>query len=574
MDRSLILNYFTVLLLGFLGLRLVQLQIFEHEKYKVLAKNNTTRTSMTRAPRGIIYDRNKQILATSKQSLSVIVYPASLRKDKKKDKVAKLLSNFIEASYEDLKKLFMEMDPTTPLPITLDNEVDIQTAIKIFENQKYLPGISVEKQATRYYPFQESAAHFLGYVGQISNRELKKNKSRGLGLGDIIGKEGLEKVFDKELQGKKGEARVSVDRYGKSLRDKNQKKIIKKAIKGQDLKLTIDIDIQKAAYEALKHQAGAAIALNPKNGEIYALVSTPSFDPNMFTKPISSKDFNKLMSEKAFLNRAISAYTPGSIWKPFTALSALEHKVVSINEYLPVSGSYNFNGFNFGDWTSKKDVMNLSGALKWSRNTFFYQIAKRMDPEWITSIGKLFGAGKETQLELLGEARGVVPNPEWKKKNLKQAWFPGNTLHFSIGQSFLLLTPVQVAKMYSGLANMGEVAEPHIIKDHSKEALRDAGNISKSNYKIIKNALIECVNSGTGVASKLKDVQVAGKTGSAEVSGYAKSTHGWFASYAPADDPEIVVVVFAEGAGHGGTVAAPVAKKIYQAYFDKYTSKS
>ncbi len=567
MDRSLILNYFTILLLGFLGLRLLQLQIIEHDKYSVLAKNNTTRTSVTRAPRGIIYDRNQEILATSKQSLSVIVYPASLRKAQKKEKVAKLLANFIEPSYEDLKDFFDKMDPTTPLPISLDNEIDIQTAIKIFENQKYLPGISVEKQATRYYPFHKSAAHFLGYVGQIDNKELKRNKSRGLGLGDIIGKEGLEKVFDETLQGQKGEARVSVDRYGKSLNRQKQKKVIKNPIKGQDLKLTIDIEVQKAAYQALKHLSGAAVAMNPKNGEIYALVSTPSFDPNIFTKPISSKDFNELMSKKAFLNRAISAYTPGSIWKPFTALAALEHNAVRLNEYLPVSGSYNFNGFNFGDWTSKKDIMNLSQALEWSRNTFFYQIARRMQVDWLTDIGKAFGAGQRTDLELLGESKGVLPSPAWKKKNLKQAWFPGNTLHFSIGQSFLLLSPIQVAKMYAGIANAGKIPEPHIIKDNSKEDLSEIKNISQSNYEVIRNALIDCVNTGTGQASKLKKVQVAGKTGSAEVSGYAKSTHGWFASFAPAHDPEIVVVVFAEGAGHGGSVAAPVAKKIYQAYF-------
>ena len=568
LNKSNILYYFTFILLGLLGLRLFQLQILEYDKYKTLAKNNPTRTAVTRAPRGIIYDRHGEILATSKQSLSVIVFPAVLRKHKDKLAVAKALSNFITTPYEELLDLFEKMDAATPLPIVLDNDIPIEAAIKIFENQESLPGIAVEKQAIRYYPHSGAAAHLLGFVGQINNEELKEGRIRGLGLGDIVGKEGLEKVYDEILQGTKGEARVSVDRYGRGLKEgSNSKKVIKDAIKGKDIHLTIDANLQQVAYNALNGMTGSAIVLNPKNGEIYALVSTPSFDPNLFTKPVSPAVYSDLLKRKVFINRAISAYPPGSIWKPITSLAALEHGVATEAEHLRVSGSVYFGGFRFGDWTSKEDSMNIVQALAWSRNTFFYQIAKRMKPEWIANTGRKFGAGSKTGVELFGESAGLVPDPEWKKRNLKEPWFPGNTLHLAIGQSFLMLTPIQAAKIIAGIANKGYSPQPHLIKSSNKTKLIPIEGISEATYNIVRKGLETCIDSGTGQASKFTEFKVAGKTGSAEVKGYAHTTHGWFASYAPADDPEIVVAVFAEGAGHGGSVAAPVAKKIYEAWY-------
>lgn len=569
LNKSNILYYFTIILLSFLGLRLFQLQIWEHQKYKVLAKNDTTRTTITQAPRGVIYDRDGTILATSKQTLSVIVFPAALTKQEDKQRVAEYLSKLISIPYPDLIQLFNEMDVHTPLPITLDNDISIETAIKIYENEEYLPGIAVEKQASRYYPLQEAVAHLLGHVGQANNEELKAGRDRGLVLGDVIGKEGLEKVFDESLLGTKGESRIAVDRYGHVLKDANLNRIIKPAVKGKDLHLTIDADLQRTAYEALKHVDGAAVVMNPKTGEILALVSTPSFDPNIFIKPVPGRIYNELLAKKAFINRAISAYPPGSIWKPVTMLAGLEHKVAHKDEKLHVSGAIYFGGFRFGDWTSKEDTMDLVTALAWSRDTYFYQIGKRMQPEWIASAGRAIGAGKPTGVELIGEATGIVPDPKWKLKNTKEPWYPGNTLHYAIGQSFLMVTPIQAAKMISTIANTGLVPQPHLIPDKEKEKLFRVKNISTNTFKVVQQGLEMCVDSGTGQASKFPNIKVAGKTGSAEVKGYKHSTHGWFAAYAPADNPEIAIAVFAEGAGHGGSIAAPVARKIFETYFRK-----
>jgi penicillin-binding protein 2 len=574
-NRSNILYYFTIILMGILALRLFQLQIVEHQKYKVLAKNNTTRTAITRAPRGIIYDRHGNILATSKQSLSVIVYPAALTKQKDKESVARLLCTYVNMSYEDLYKIFDEMEPTTPLPLTLENDVGIETAIRIFENQKQLPGIAVENQAIRYYPYQEITGHLLGYVGQINSNELESARLRGLGLGDIVGKEALEKVFDESLQGVKGEARVSVDRYGRSLKEgEGQKKIIKNPVKGEDLHLSIDIKLQQVAYEALENKQGAVVAMNPKTGEVLALVSSPAYDPNIFTKPVPTAVFNDLMNRKAFVNRAISSFTPGSVWKPFTSLVALQKGVLNPAEKLRVSGSYNYGGFNFGDWTGKVDIVDLRQALAWSRNTYFYQIADRMKPEWIAEVGRNFGVGTKTNIELLGESNGVLPSPEWKKKNMKESWYPGNTLHYAIGQSYLLISPLQLARMYAGLATKGLVPSPHLVKDPNKVVIKQINSYATKNYDIVEAGLKECIETGTGQASKLVGIKLAGKTGSAEVKGYAHTTHGWFAAYGPVENPEIVVVVFMEGAGHGGTVAAPVAKKVFDEYFKDKIKKT
>ncbi len=559
----------TLFALSFLGIRLVQLQIIEHDKYKILAKNNTSRATITRAPRGTIYDRNENIIASSKQSLSVNVSPTILRKKRDKHKVAKILSRFINSSYEELMDIFNKMDPKTPLSITLDNEITVEDAIKIYENSQSLPGVVVEKQATRYYPEGEAIAHAVGYVGEISNAELKDGRSRGLVLGDIVGKTGLEKAFDSILQGVKGEERVTVDRFGKSLKIGNkERKIIQEARKGQDLHTTIDLEVQKTAYEALKDIHGAAVVIDIRNGAVLTLLSTPSYDPNIFTKPIPYAVYSDLASRKAFVDRSLSAYTPGSVWKIFTSLAALEHDVIKPEEKLFVSGRLNYGGFVFGDWTNKEATMGFYEAFAWSRNTYFYQIAKRMKPEWIADTARKFGAAKPSGIEIEGEAVGIVPDPEWKLQKLREPWFPGNTLHLAIGQSFLLLTPLQVVRMVSGIATEGKVPRLHLIQNHMKEDYELVTGIDPSNYRIIKSAMEQCVDTGTGGASKMLEVKIAGKTGSAEVRGFKRSTHSWFASYAPADNPRIAMVVFGEGEGHGGSISAPRARKIYQRLYE------
>ncbi len=554
------------MLFSILGLRLGQMQIVEYDKYKQLAENNTSKYTVIRAPRGVIYDRHGKILASSKQALSVLVYPFKLKTLEDKQKVAEKLSQILGLTYQDLLQIFMDMQATSPMPITLDKDINVSTAIQIIENSNLLPGIEVEYQAFRYYPYGMTAAHLLGYVGQLSESDMKSERFATLRMGDIVGKDGLEKAFDESLRGIKGEKRIPIDRFGKIA---EPAKYIKEPVKGEDLHLTIDLDLQQAAEEALRSTTvrGAAVAVNPNTGEILALVSEPSFDPNIFTKPVPTSLYQELVRRQSFLNRAIASYTPGSIWKPVSAISAIEHGITSGHERLNVGAAITLSGIHFGDWTSKQEIVNMEQAIAMSRNTYFYQLAKRMSPEWIAEQGRKMGAGRLTNIELIGESEGLLPDPKWKQAKYHEAWFPGNTLHLSIGQSFLLLSPLQAAKIYSVIATGGRVPRLHLIQDPEKEKAESIVAINPKALAVVRNGLKACINSGTGSSAKLEGLSIAGKTGSAEVQGFTRSTHAWFAAYAPADKAELVVIVVGEGAGHGGAIAAPIAKKIFQAYF-------
>lgn len=557
--------------------RVFYLQILAHSKFKNLAKNNSTRVSLIRAPRGIIYDRDGNILATSKQALRIIAYPYIISNVKDKRTLARNLSRLSGKGENDLFKILNETNPRVPLPIQIANNIDVAQAIKIYENAHLLPGIDVESQPMRYYPYGEVPAHLLGYVGEANESELEyhSNSPNKLKLGDKTGKSGIEKFFDEQLRGVDGERRIFVDRHGKSLNPGNEKMLTKNPEKGNNLHLTIDIDIQRAVYDAMGDLVGAGVVVNPKTGEVLALVSKPSYNPNFFAEGIPYSIYQELSSKKAFLNRAGAAFTPGSIWKPITVLAALENKVISPDTKLHVSGAIYYGGFKFGDWTSGEDNMDMRTALAWSRDTYFYQIAKLLKPEQISNIGLSLGAGEKTGIEIGDESAGIVPDPTWKKKHTGEPWYPGNTLHLSIGQSFLLVTPLQAATMISTMANYGKVPQLHVIKDKKKNQFkRIVNNIKAENFKILNEGLRKCVESGTGGASNMPGdyapIKIAGKTGSAEVFGYKHSTHAWFVAYAPYENPEIALALFGEGAGHGGSICAPVAQKIFETYFKKY----
>jgi len=578
LNRPQLLIILTITLFSMLFARVFYLQVWEHGKFKNLAKNNSTRVSLIRAPRGIIYDRNGVILVTSKQSLRIIAYPYIVSNVKDKRALARNLSKLTGKAESELFKILNETNPRVPLPIQIANNIDVSQAIKIYENAHLLPGIDVESQPIRYYPYGEVPAHLLGYVGEANEAELEyhANSPKKLKLGDKTGKSGVEKFFDEQLRGVDGERRIFVDRHGKSLNPgKEKKKLTKVPEKGNNLHLTIDIDIQRAAYDAMGDLMGAAVVVNPKNGEVLALVSKPSYNPNFFAEGIPHSIYQELSKKKAFLNRAGAGFTPGSIWKPITVLAALENKVIDPATKLHVSGAIYLGGFKFGDWTSEEGSMDMRTALAWSRDTYFYQVAKLLKPEQISSIGLLLGAGEKTGIETGDESAGIVPDPNWKKKHMGEAWYPGNTLHLSIGQSFLLVTPLQAATMISTMANYGKVPQLHVIKDKNKNQFkRVINNIKPESFKVLNEGLRQCVQSGTGGASNMygdyAPIQIAGKTGSAEVYGYRHSTHAWFIAYAPYENPEIALALFGEGAGHGGSICAPVAQKIFEAYFKKY----
>ncbi len=564
---KIIIAAFCLVIIG----RLFYLQIFNYKNFSRRAQYSTSKISVLIAPRGTIYDRNENILATNKQAISVIAYPDKFKTRDEKLKVYNILSRIIKSDNIKLKERILKLPENAPLPVRIVNNISVQEASQIVEKQYLLPGINIQEDPIRYYPNKAFAAHTLGYISEIDEDELETRPERR--LGDLVGKYGVEKLFDDILRGTDGKTIAEIDRYGNPVNPNYKHSVIHyNSIPGKDIQLTIDLNIQKSVEKALRESrtTSCAIVVNPKTGEVLALASYPDFDPNVFTTPLSTATWNSLLSKKAFLNRALLSYVPGSIWKPITLLSALESKKVKPSERFKVSGAIYLGNTRFGDWTDKTGIYSLQESLAWSRDTAFYQIGQRITPEQIKKWAIKLGAGRHSGIELLGEEKGIVPDQQWKKTTYKEPWYPGNTLHYAIGQSFLLVTPAQIARIYSAIANGDSVPVLHIIKKiHNKQVIPQANEkleLDENYLKVIREGLEMCIEKGTGVGSKIEGIRIAGKTGSAEVPGSNK-THSWFAAYAPAESPEIVIVALAEKAGHGGTIAGPIAKKIFEEYF-------
>lgn len=564
---------FWILIFAFLALvgRLFYLQILQSGSYKEQVQQNTTYVLTLAAPRGIIYDREHRVLASNKQSASIIILPSVVHKHNLK-KISEVLALILDKKSAEILQKLENLNEKDSRPFTLQTNLTLEQVAAIYENRFILPGITVQQQSARHYNYGSLLAHVLGYTGKISAEELKNNSDRK--LNDVVGKYGLEKLLDKELRGKDAYKRIQTNRHGQPIENVNLDEVSSAQPKsGKDITLTIDLDLQKLAEEKMKDLRGAIVIVDVRTGEVLALVSKPSFDPNLFTSKVSSTLWKEMNSKQAFLNRALSAYPPGSIWKPLVLLAALETQAVKPKEKFKVSGAYYLGNFRFGDWTNSSGIFNLQKSLAWSRDTAFYQMAVRMSDKDITNWGKHLGAGQKTGIELKDESIGCLPDEKWKAKNLKQVWYPGYTLNYSIGQGFLLLTPAQAARLTAGIAMGNHTPKLHIIKQignqlppkpsfHSFQA-------NSENLQVVHEGMFECVESGTCQATKIPGLQIAGKTGSAEVA-FSKKTHGWFVAYTPYKNPEIALVIFTEAAGHGGSVAAPLAKDIIALYYSKY----
>ncbi|MBI1858743.1 MAG: hypothetical protein HYR97_06505, partial [Candidatus Melainabacteria bacterium] len=474
-----------------LASRLFYLQIFQYKTYTQRAQYSTSRISIIAAPRGIIYDRNKNIIATNKQSISVVAYPNKLKTEEERIKTYNILSKILDTNKDNLKKTLLKLPENAPLPIRLQSNLSVKEATLIIEKQHMLPGIDIQEEPIRFYPNNELAAHVLGYIAQIDEEELSKRPERK--LGDLVGKAGIERLFDDVLRGKDGKKIVGVDRFGKPINPSYKHSTIEiQSIPGRNIDLTIDINLQSVAEEALKNSmaSGSALVVNSNTGEILALASYPAFDPNVFTKPISLNIWNQFIANKVFLNRSLLAYAPGSIWKPITLFAALDAKVIKPDDKLKVGEAVYLGSTRFGDWTSKEAVYSLQESLAWSRDTAFYQLAQKLTPEDISRWGLKLGAGRKSGIELIGEEVGIVPDSKWKEEQIGEQWYPGNTLHYSIGQGFLLITPLQIARIYSAIANGSKVPKLQLIKTIDRYIkplqIAESYKIDPSHLEIVK----------------------------------------------------------------------------------------
>jgi penicillin-binding protein 2 len=565
------LLFFVGTAMAALGLRLVWLQIIQSNFYKARAVENSTRVTFLRAPRGIIYDRHGNMLATNKQTLSLVAIPLQIEDvDDLTNRLAKILNN---PEIEIRESLLKAKESDSVLPVVIERDLDLKTVSAFYDQQMFLKGVDILPDISRNYPQGELFCHVLGYCGEITEGQLKRRPERR--MGDVVGQEGVERYYDTQLRGVDGEQRVRVNAAGQTFsRDTAHPVVTKEAQPGLPVVLSIDMDLQQAAAEALGDRHGAVVACDPKTGEILALVSNPKFDPNCFTRRITPDVWKKLNApDHPLFNRALSGFPPGSIWKAITLLAALEYKAVKPDTKLHVSGGIALGGFFFHDWTGKSGLFDLVQCLAWSRDSAFYQMALKMTPEMIREWGMKFGAGRPTGVELPHESSGLVPDSKWKERVYHEKWYPGNTLHMSIGQTFLQVTPMQACRIYAGLGMKGKVPDLHLtIKIGDRQIpppAHEKVTIKPEYMNVVANGLKAVVASGTASNIRLGNVEVAGKTGSAEAPPAGSKTHAWFACYAPADNPRIAMCTFVEHGGHGGSAAAPIAKVVLEKFFGK-----
>jgi penicillin-binding protein 2 len=575
--QSMFLIIFTLLMTTGIGVRLAYLQIVEGENHRQRAEANRIRIIPKHPERGNIFDRNGKLLASTRYPRSVYLWPMAHTKPSW-TVVGPRLAKILDIPQEDIEKKLQEAgaNSSSLIRIARDlNEAQI-TAMKEYENE--LQNVEIHTEAVRYYPHGRELAHVLGYTRELTAEQLKEKRKEGYRLGDVIGQMGAEKAFETTLRGEWGGQQVEVDGAGRPLRVLGEKQ----AKPGNDIHLTIDLNVQLAAEKALGTRNGSIIALDPKNGAVLAMVSHPTFDPNIFSKQkLSQKDWESVQgADHPLVNRALSAFPPASTFKIVTKTAGLESGKFSPNTVLQTYGSLTIGGTRFGEWNHAGfGPLGFVGAMQWSSDTFFYQIAKGIGGPTLIKWTRKYGFGQKTGFEFVSEeSRGLVPDEEWKQKAWKMPWTIGDTINISIGQGALLTTPLQVAVMFAVPANGGDRVQPHLLKDNEEaKSWRETINMKPSTMKLLREGLRKVVSDGTGkVLNKPTLPPVAGKSGTAEAwKGRIKQNHAWFGAYAPADKPEILIVAFAEhSGGGGGSVAAPMILKIMEDYFQrKYPGK-
>ena len=575
--QSAFLIIFTLLMTAGISARLVYLQIIEGSKFKQKAESNRVRVIPKQPERGNIFDRNGKLLASTRYPRSVYLWPMAHTKPSW-SVVGPRLAEILDIPLEDIEQKLQEAGANSSSLIRIARNLDEAqiTAIKEYEHE--LKDVEIHTEAVRYYPHGRELAHVLGYTRELTAEQLQARKAEGYRLGDVIGQMAVEKAYEKLLRGEWGGQQVEVDGAGRPLRVLGEKQ----AKAGNDIHLTIDLEMQKAAEKALGDRNGTIIAIDPKNGAVLAMVSHPTFDPNIFSKQkLTQKDWESVQGEDhPLVNRALSAFPPASTFKIVTKTAGLESGKFAPNTILPTYGSLTIGGTRFGEWNHAGfGPLGFVGAMQWSSDTFFYQIGRGVGGPTLIEWTRKYGFGQRTGFEFVSEeSRGLVPDEKWKQKAWKMPWTIGDTINMSIGQGALLTTPLQVAVMFAVPANGGYRVQPHLLKDNEEaKSWREPVKMKPTTIKLLREGLRKVVSDGTGkVLNQPTIPPVAGKSGTAEAwNKGVKQNHAWFGAYAPADKPEILIVAFAEhSGGGGGSVAAPMILKVMEDYFQrKYPGK-
>ncbi|MEM7770710.1 MAG: penicillin-binding protein 2 [Cyanobacteria bacterium P01_E01_bin.6] len=561
-----ILLIVTLTLFGAVGSRLVYLQLIQGDRNRQLAEDNRIRLLPRPPIRGRIFDRNGNVLVSNRLSYAVYLWPVD-NDEAEWQPIIRKLARILDVSAESIRQRLEQAGYESPFLLRIARDISPTQLTALLEFQSQLRGVQVEPESERNYPNGDLAAHVLGYTGELSSEELEVRKEDGYRLGDIVGQLGVEAAFESQLRGEWGGQQVEVDGMGRVLEVIGEKP----ALSGDDVTLTLDLELQKVAETALGDRIGAVVAMDPSNGAVLAMVSRPTFDPNLFSSPISSSEWAELQQlNNPFVNRAMQGYPPASTFKIVTTTAAIESGTFAPTTVLQTYPFIQAGGIQFWDWNkSGFGPLNFQGAMAMSSDTFFYQTAQAMGHLPLIQWTRRYGFGQKTGIEIASEeAAGLVPDDAWKRENLDDIWYQGDTINMSIGQGYLLGSPLQVAVMFAVPANGGYRVKPHLLKDNeAAQNWRESVDISPVTLRVLQEGLRQVITSGTGRGINDPNLpSISGKSGTAEDP--PRLSHAWFGAYAPTNNPEILVVAFVENSGGGGSkVAAPMVKQVLDHYF-------
>jgi penicillin-binding protein 2 len=547
--------------------RLAELQLVQGAYNRQRAENNRIRPVSVAAVRGQILDRSQKIFAANRVSRSVYLWPKERSPQQWQEAVA-TLSPIVNIPAPEIIQKIDKAGYKSALPVRISKDIDVATFVALGEQANTLRGVEIRPESGRDYPNQQLASHLLGYVGEASLDELKANP--GYPMGMIVGKMGVEKLVNPNLEGVWGSRLIEVNAKGDEIQDLG----VKEPIPGKPVQLTLDLDMQKTAEKALGDRLGAVVAIDVKTGALLTMGSWPTFDPNIFTRKVSQKEWDRLQgSDKPFLNRAVQGYPVGSTFKIVTSVAGMESGKFSADSTLVSSASINIGGISFNEHGAGQGVIGFRDALAYSSNTFFYQVGMAAGPEQMAKWAKKMGIGGTINLDLLGlEAanHGQVPIPSEKRKMYGEDWYVGDTVTMAIGQGLVLCTPLELAVMVSTIANGGWRVQPHLLASQTNTPITQKvqTGIKPATLNVIRQGLIDVVKKGTGKGLNDGTIPLsAGKTGTVEMPGHPDNS--MYVGYAPADKPEVAIAVIVEGGGFGSVSAAPIAHEVFRTYFQK-----
>jgi penicillin-binding protein 2 len=592
LNRIIVAFVIILLLTSALIVRLVYLQIVGHEHYSSLAKDNSIKIKPLVPTRGMIYDRNGKILAENMPSYSLELIPEQI---KNLDDTLKRLQNLLNIPDEKIQQYHKQRKrekrfASTPLLMNMTEEELAKFAVA----RPFFPGVDIQVHLARHYPYADLASHVVGYVGRINETELKTLPVAEYQGSSHIGKIGIESSYEVQLHGKTGYAEIETNAQARAIRTVNAVE----PTPGANLYLTLDIDLQKTAYDALDIYNGAVVAIDVKTGGVLVFASRPGFDPNPFVVGISNDAYQALNSSdnRPLYNRALRGlYPPGSTLKPFVGLAGLEYNAIGTQHRIFCPGFYQLPGVShrYRDWKKwGHGSVNLNDAIMQSCDVYFYSLASALGIDNMHDFLQQFGFGEKTGIDLVGEKAGLMPSRDWKRRQRNQSWYPGETIITGIGQGFTQVTPLQLARAMATLANKGNIVTPFLVDKivnadsttHGPEVHKGALPIKQENINNILAAMVNVVHGERGTAKIIGrniNYQIGGKTGTAQVFNIKQDAkyneneiefklrdHALFIAFAPADDPKIAVAVIAENGGHGGSVAAPIAGKVIKQYLE------